>query len=403
MLLLLLLLLVLLLIAVSWTNGQNCTGICGSSAAAGGTGIEQQQQQTAALLLLNAGQVVIVDGQQGTCGFFDALCLNDDEINQKAQDAGCLCGTPFICSGICGADGEELFDATLEVTVNGLLATCGFHNSRIQQESITQESCLDEAFAARQAGCKCVGTANYTCNGICGGGDHGESDADVELLNFDQDVNVDGQILFCGFHDNRIKEEESSESGCMDYRQKVLNAGCVCGTRYECPGVCSRGERLVNDTLTVSVSGLSLATCAFHDAKLKEEIIEERCLFQASTAREAGCVCIVDEEQKYENDFNCPGVCSTGELLFNAQANVQVDNQTTVSCGFLNAKAKEEIDDEQRCLDAASEAQGAGCVCVVPLGDPSETSAATGTATYSIVYSYAMLFLASILAVGVAI
>ena len=66
-------------------------------------------------------------------------------------------------------------------------------------------------------------------------------------------------------------------------------------------------------------------------------------------------------------------------------------------------QVKEEIDDEQRCLDAASEAQGAGCVCVVPLGDPNETSAATGTATYSIVYSYAMLFLASILAVGVAI
>lgn len=555
---LLLLHLLLLLFAVSLTNGQNCTGICGG----GGGAIEQQQQQQV-LVLLNAAQEVIVDGQQGTCGFFDALCLDDDSISLQAQDAGCICGAPFKCSGVC-AQGEELLNATLEVNVNGLLATCEFHDSIVKQGQITEESCLAEAFAVRQAGCNCVGNGNYTCPGVCDGNgeellsfdqeanvdgvqifcgfhdsqvkeeisetgckDHRQKVLDAgcicgtrydcpgvcaaggtflndtlnanvngmlatcafhdsmikeeiieeqclakaaqvrqagcmcvgnyscpglcdgdddELLNFDEDVTVDGQLVFCGFHDNQVKEE-NSESGCLDYRQKVLDAGCVCGARYDCPGVCGQGGRLLNATLNVNVSGL-IATCGLHDTKLKEEIIEERCLFQASTAQEAGCVCVENDfnctgichdkiggggellnvaqdvnvndelatcgfhdnnakQEKSESAclelaqkaqdagcicggrYDCPGVCAAGEVLLNADLDVTVDDQLS-SCGFLDAKAKEENFEEQRCLDTASKAQSAGCICAVALN---------ASAAPAFLYSYTLLLLASMLAI----
>ena len=111
--------------------------------------------------MLNASTDVKIGDQFATCGFFNEKAKEtiDAEVCTQWQDdaaaAGCKCGTPIECSGICG-DGETLLNRGEDVTICDNVATCGFWDER-NKEVIDAEICSQNAANARIAGCNCSG------------------------------------------------------------------------------------------------------------------------------------------------------------------------------------------------------------------------------------------------------
>lgn len=122
----------------------NCTGICAEGEE-----------------LLNRDSTFEIDDKTATCGYFDGQ--NQEQIDgeiceanaQAALDAGCKCGVPIECPGIC-AEGEDLLNSGDLFTICGLTATCGHFNNQ-NMEQIDGEVCERNAMNARLAGCNCTG------------------------------------------------------------------------------------------------------------------------------------------------------------------------------------------------------------------------------------------------------
>ena len=97
----------LLGLLTSGVIGQTCSGICPPNDE-----------------MLNAATDVKIGDQFATCGFFNERAKQtiDAEACTQWQDdaaaAGCKCGIPIECSGICG-DGETLFNRAEDVVICG--------------------------------------------------------------------------------------------------------------------------------------------------------------------------------------------------------------------------------------------------------------------------------------------
>ena len=128
--------------------------------------------------MLNASTDVKIGDKYATCGWFDAEakelnnpgdCTNSAEA---AATAGCTCGIPIECPGIC-AEGETLNTLGGEFEVCGQRATCDFYDIQ-NQDVIDGDICSQNAMNARLAGCNCTGEYpnddEIDCMGISGAG-----------------------------------------------------------------------------------------------------------------------------------------------------------------------------------------------------------------------------------------
>ena len=109
--------------------------------------------------LLNAGATVKIGNQQDMCGIFNLQAeetIDPDTCNQWQVDAaaaGCKCGIPIECSGICPS-GDELLNAGATVKIGNQQDMCGIFNLQAK-ETIDPEVCNQWKVDAATAGCKC--------------------------------------------------------------------------------------------------------------------------------------------------------------------------------------------------------------------------------------------------------
>ena len=98
------------------------------------------------------------------------------------------------------------------------------------------------------------------------------------------------QTATCGFWDTQLRENEIIEDVCKANAFAIQEAGCVCGTPYNCSGVCKQGEELLNRAQDITLENYpnnnnnqadtsTTGTCGFFDSLLKEEIIENMGIF----------------------------------------------------------------------------------------------------------------------------
>ena len=128
--------------------------------------------------MLNAATDVKIGGHRATCGFFDIEAketIDAEECTQWQEDAaaaGCKCGEPIECSGIC-AEGETLVNRADDVNNCGTHATCGFFDEK-NKEVIDADVCSQNAANARVAGCNCTGEypddEEFDCSTSAGAG-----------------------------------------------------------------------------------------------------------------------------------------------------------------------------------------------------------------------------------------
>mmetsp|Transcript_23914 Transcript_23914/g.49379 ORF Transcript_23914/g.49379 Transcript_23914/m.49379 type:complete len:334 (-) Transcript_23914:319-1320(-) len=274
------------------TAQDKCQGICSADG-------EQ---------LLNPADEFQVDNRKATCSVFDDLNKGLDDIgtacdddSQAVQDAGCKCGIPIECPGIC-AEGDQMLNAATDVSIGNTMATCGFYDNK-NKEIIDEEVCAANAQAAQDAGCKCG--IPIECPGICAEGD--------QMLNAATDVSIGNTMATCGFYDNKNKEIIDEEV-CTANAQAAQDAGCKCGTPIECPGICAEGETLNDPGLEFEICGTT-ATCGYFDSQNQNEIDEEVCSQNAINARVAGCNCTGEYPDDTEIDCTTSGATSFGAFF----------------------------------------------------------------------------------------
>mmetsp|Transcript_2430 Transcript_2430/g.5165 ORF Transcript_2430/g.5165 Transcript_2430/m.5165 type:complete len:272 (+) Transcript_2430:23-838(+) len=192
------------------TAQDKCQGICSADG-------EQ---------LLNPADEFQVDNRKATCSVFDDLNKGLDDIgtacdddSQAVQDAGCKCGIPIECPGIC-AEGDEMLNAADEFQVGDRRATCGYYDTQ-NKEIIDEEVCTANAQAAQDAGCKC-GTP-IECPGICA---EGETLNDPGL-----EFEICGTTATCGYFDSQ-NQNEIDEEVCSQNAINARVAGCNCTGEY---------------------------------------------------------------------------------------------------------------------------------------------------------------------------
>eukprot|EP00980_Cylindrotheca_fusiformis_P023249 scaffold10287_cov117-Cylindrotheca_fusiformis.AAC.1 len=109
-------------------------------------------------------EVTLPDGTVGSCTELDEelKAVIDSEVCVSRLDeilaAGCKCGTPVECAGIClNPNNDKLFEDFREVTnpSTGEKQTCGEIEKDLQDNVIDKEICEERAFAAVKAGCQC--------------------------------------------------------------------------------------------------------------------------------------------------------------------------------------------------------------------------------------------------------
>ncbi|CAJ1948007.1 unnamed protein product [Cylindrotheca closterium] len=102
-------------------------------------------------------------GTSATCSSLDLLArqlidegLCTDSINE-ALAAGCRCGEPKKCDGICPNKDRKLFDKKFEITVpwTGELEECDKVEKEMKDTIIDEIVCLERREGAIQAGCQC--------------------------------------------------------------------------------------------------------------------------------------------------------------------------------------------------------------------------------------------------------
>lgn len=70
------------------------------------------------------------------------------------------------CPGICLTEGESMLNAATDVKIDDKTATCGYFNNEIIVAQVpNDESCVENAVQAANAGCKCG--IPVDCPGIC--------------------------------------------------------------------------------------------------------------------------------------------------------------------------------------------------------------------------------------------
>jgi hypothetical protein len=299
-------------------------------------------------IMLNAGEDVSVDRTMSSCDFLDSKAkdiISDrlcKEMAEKADDAGCICGLPTSCPGACLVKGESMLNAATQVNLDGEVATCSFLDLE-SKKLIGDEICANMAKKVEDAGCKCG--VPIKCPGVC------LQDGD-SLLNPHLDVVVDGQTEKCEFFESLAQEVIDGDI-CTEMAEKAAKAGCRCGVPMECPGIClGKGESVLNSESDVAVGGLG-GTCDFFDLQAKEVIDGGLCDKMAADVAEAGCRCGVPIE--------CPGICSNGMLPLNPDEQKILDHVGS-SCSYFNDVAKQFID-PVGCSEYGQKARDAGCLC----------------------------------------
>jgi hypothetical protein len=209
--------------------------------------------------MLNAATDVRIGDLTATCGYHDtqAKQLDDAEACTSsaaaAASAGCKCGIPIECPGIC-PEGEEMLNAATDVRVGDLTATCGYFDMK-NQEIIDEEVCKANAEAAANAGCKCG--IPIECPGICAEGE--------TIVNRGEQFTICNTDATCGYFESQ-NQEIIDEEVCAQNAMNARLAGCNCTGEYpedsgeiECPpsdGVGMFGNVLLS-SLLVGVASLS--------------------------------------------------------------------------------------------------------------------------------------------------
>lgn len=132
----------------------DCMGICGSD-------------NPLEVLLTPDMQVDLSDGTSTTCASLDleASQLIDAGLCAAKIDeglaAGCRCGEPIKCKGICPDKDRKLFDKKFEITVpwTGEVEECDKVEKAMKDEIIDEIVCLERAVEAIEAGCQCGATS----------------------------------------------------------------------------------------------------------------------------------------------------------------------------------------------------------------------------------------------------
>ena len=175
--------------------------------------------------MLNAATTVKIGGQLATCGFFDLQAKETTDAEECAQwqedaaAAGCKCGEPIECGGIC-AEGDEMLNAATTVRIGDQFATCGYFDVTVK-ETIDAEECAQWQEDAAAAGCRCG--IPIECPGICAEGE--------TLVNRADYVKSCGTDATCGFFDEKNKEVIDADV-CSQNAANARVAGCNCTGEY---------------------------------------------------------------------------------------------------------------------------------------------------------------------------
>lgn len=113
--------------------------------------------------------VTLPDGTVGSCAALDeqlktvidpATCVS--RIDEYLA-AGCKCGIPFDCPGVClNPNNNKIFNKNIEVTnpTTGSLEKCGDIDKNNKDTIIDEEICRERGFEVVQAGCQCGETTS---------------------------------------------------------------------------------------------------------------------------------------------------------------------------------------------------------------------------------------------------
>ena len=114
------------------------------------------------VILLNPDAVVNFQNEEITCSEIASLTRSiiDPDVCQPQIDeaiaAGCKCGIPFECTGICLDKNRPLFDKNTLVQWDGEEEKCKDVDKIIKKKKIEdEEECLELGRQAIQAGCQC--------------------------------------------------------------------------------------------------------------------------------------------------------------------------------------------------------------------------------------------------------
>jgi hypothetical protein len=181
--------------------------------------------------------VSLSDGTAATCADLDttfAAILDKDRCDEtpalieEAKSAGCKCGVPVPCPGICTDANDQVTTPNAIVTLpDGTSASCTALDVQLKTV-IDPETCvarLDEYLAA---GCKCG--IPFNCPGICLNPNNNKI--------FDKNVEVNdpstGVLDKCGDIDKNNKDVIDEEI-CRDRGFEAIQAGCQCGDTTPSP------------------------------------------------------------------------------------------------------------------------------------------------------------------------
>lgn len=160
---------------------------------------------------MNPGHSATIDGATKPCTNWnsDFLSLPTDQCSESqtvARDAGCKCGIPIVCDGICDtSSGQVLYNPGFQVTIGENTQPCATFDSQIKVIQL-QDECDDASQEALDAGCRCG--EPVPCSGICPGS---------ELSNPFDFVTINDETDPCKFFDSRAIQGIVDPDGCTDF------------------------------------------------------------------------------------------------------------------------------------------------------------------------------------------
>lgn len=260
----------------------DCSGICS---------VEGQT-------ILNPNLAVTIDGADGTCGSFDAewdsirdpvLCDAVPGKIEQAIAAGCRCGVPIECPGMCPNPGEQVTTPNLLVSLSdGTLGTCAeidaLYSAILDPNECARTPGLIQQ--AKSAGCKCG--VPVACPGIC-------TDANDVITTPSVIVDLpDGSTASCT--EINLQLQQLIDPGlCVAGLDEALAAGCRCGPPFNCPGIClnPNNNKVFDKQVEVTLPSTGVTDrCGNIDKNNKNNIIDEEiCRDLGMEAIQAGCQC----------------------------------------------------------------------------------------------------------------
>lgn len=180
--------------------------------------------------------VTLSDGTTGTCAELDQAfdqtidperCSEIPGLVVEAKNAGCNCGTPIECPGICTNPTDVITNSASTVTLpDGRSMTC-FQLDLEIKKLIDGDTCVAKLDEALVAGCRCG--VPYDCLGICPPNNNKLFDKKVIA------TLPDGTSAKCGDIDKDIAATIIDEILCLEKGREAIQAGCQCGDTTPSP------------------------------------------------------------------------------------------------------------------------------------------------------------------------